>query len=121
MGETQFPENCALWVTVPDTITPVVGLSLTPYGGRKGRHHAYKLIVLGVGFHLFVGRQMPPHFREMCFVRGYGNPILRTDMLEQVIMQDMSHKFSLHPELLEGPKRTTPVDHPIEPNDAAGV
>jgi hypothetical protein len=103
-GETQFPQNCVLWVSVPESITPFVHLSLTPYGGRREGYHLYKLIVLGVGFHLLVGGQIPPEARAMCFVSGAGNPIYRTDMLERGIIQDVHLKFSLHPQLLDGPR-----------------
>jgi hypothetical protein len=104
MDEAAFPQDCVLWITLPETVTPIVNLSLTPYGGRKTTFHVYKLLVLGVGFHLLVGRQIPRELREMCFVRGIGNPIHRTDMLEQAITQDIHYKFSLHPQLLEWPK-----------------
>lgn len=106
MGEAEFPQDCVLWISVPENVTPIAGLSLTPYGGRKGGHHAYKLIVLGVGFHLLVGKQIPRQLREMCFVRGIRNPIYRTDMLEEAITQDVHYKFSLHPKLLDGPRGT---------------
>ncbi len=95
MDESQFPQDCALMVSVPENVTKIVGLSLTPYGGRKGTHHSYKLIVLGVGFHLLVGKQIPRGLRAMCIVRGVGNPIYRTDMLEQAILQDLGLKRSL--------------------------
>ena len=101
MGETQFPPDCVLWVSVPESITPFVGLSLTPYGGRKDGYHRYKLLVLGVGFHFLVGRRIPPQARATCFVSGPGHPIHRTDMLEEGIIQDVHHKFNLHPQLLE--------------------
>jgi hypothetical protein len=104
MSESPFPDSCALLVSVPENVKIIAGLSLTPYGGRKGTHHAYKLVVLGVGFHLLIGRQIPRGLRAMCLVRGVGNPICRTDMLEQAIMQDLSLKFSQHPQLLDRPK-----------------
>lgn len=104
MGEAQFPADCALLVSVPANPTPLVSLSLVPYGGRKGNHRCWKLVVLGVAFHLLVGRQIPRTLRQMCFVRGVGNPICRTDLLEQGIMQDIKLKFSLHPQLFDGPK-----------------
>ncbi len=99
MGEAQFPADCALMVSVPVNATPLLGLSLVPYGGRKGTHHCWKLIVLGVAFHLLVGKQIPRTLRQLCFVRGIGNPICRTDLLEQGIMQDINLKASLHPQL----------------------
>jgi len=104
LGETTFPQNCVLWVSVPVDITPFASLSLTPYGGRKDGYHVYKLVVLGVGFHLLVGRRIPREALAMCFLSGPGNPIYRTDMLEEGIIQDVHHKFDLHPQLLVGPK-----------------
>jgi len=104
IGESDFPQRCALWVSLPDNITTIAQLSLTPYGGRKDTHHAYKLAVLGVGFHLFVGNKIPKENRDMCFVRGVGHPILKTDMLEEGILRDVHRKFALHPQLLKGPR-----------------
>jgi hypothetical protein len=104
MGEKQFPPNCVLLVSVPETITPFVNLSLTPYGGRKDGYYVYKLVVLGVGFHLLVGQLIPREARTMCFVSGPGNPIYRSDILEEGIIQDVHRKFDLHPQLLAGPR-----------------
>jgi hypothetical protein len=103
LGEAEFPTNCVLWVSVPNSLTPFLQLSLTPYGGRKDNYHLYKLVVLGVGFHLLVGRSIPRDVRSLCFVSAPGNPICRTDMLEEAIIQDVVHKFHLHPRLLDGP------------------
>jgi hypothetical protein len=105
VGDADFPQDCVLWVSVPDHVTPFSGVSLTPYGGRQIRgFRCYKLVVLGVGFLLFVGRNLPKEIREPCFVRGTGNPIAKTDMLEEGITQDVLYKFTLHPHLLERPK-----------------
>ena len=103
MGEADFPPNCVLWVSVPESITQFTRLSLTPYGGRSGGYYLYKFVVLGVGFYLLVGGQIPREARAMCFVSGLGNPIYRTDMLEQGIIKDVHYKFDLHPKLLGGP------------------
>jgi hypothetical protein len=102
--ETDFPQRCALWVSLPGNTTPITETSLTPYGGRKDTHHAYKLVVLGVGFNLFVGNKIPKQNRDMCFVRGVGHPIFKTDMLEEGILRDVQRKFTLHPQLLNGPR-----------------
>ena len=104
MDETEFPADCALLVSIPANPTPFVGLSLVPYGGRKADYHCWKLVVLGVAFHLLVGKQIPRTLRQLCFVWGVGNPICRTDLLEQGVIQDINLKFSLHPQLLTGPK-----------------
>jgi hypothetical protein len=105
LDATPFPENCVLWISVPENISAFVHLSLTPYGGRKDNYRVYKLIVLGIGFHLLVGSQIPNEARLMCSVRGVRNPIYRTDMLEEGAIQDIHTKFSLHPQLLDGPGR----------------
>jgi hypothetical protein len=104
MEDAPFPRNCVLWVSVPETITPFSQLSLTPYGERKDGYHQYKLIMLGLGFHLLIGGKIPDVARAMCFVTGAGNPIYRTDMLEKGVMRDIHRKFDRNPQLLAGPK-----------------
>jgi hypothetical protein len=103
MGEMPFPENCVLWVSLPENLTPIASLSLAPYGGSRGTFHTYKLLVLGVGFHLLIGKGIPQQQRQLCFVRGAGNPIHKTDMLEDSVIQDMNLKFTRRPHLLAGP------------------
>jgi hypothetical protein len=103
MGEMSFPQNCVLWVSLPENLTPIASLSLAPYGGGRGTFRTYKLLVLGVGFHLLIGKGIPQQQRQLCFVRGAGNPIHRTNMLEDSIIQDMNLKFTRRPHLLAGP------------------
>jgi hypothetical protein len=100
MGETEFPEHCVLLVSVPDKSTPFTGFTLAPYGGRREGHRIYKLLVLGVGFYLLVGRAIPGPERTICFVRGIGNPIYKTDALENGILHDLARKSKSHPKFL---------------------
>jgi hypothetical protein len=104
MGEADFPRDCVLWVSVPDKITPFTGVSLAPYGGRQNGIHIYKLVVLGIAFHLLVGKSISLEHRELCFVRGTAHPLAKTDMIEEALTRDVLYKFSLHPQLLAGPK-----------------
>lgn len=104
LGETAFPQDCVLWVSIPAHVTAFCALSLTPYGSRKVGHHLYKFLARGVGFQLFVGKQIPEENRHMCFVNTNGNPIYQTDMLEEGITNDVLYKFTLNPELAKGPK-----------------
>lgn len=106
MGETAFPENCALWISVPDTITRLTPLSLTPYGGSSVTNgvRLYKLVVLGVGFLLFVGRALTAEHRQLCSVRGAGNPLYKTDLQEEAITKDLFQLFTENPSLAAGPK-----------------
>ena len=89
MDEASFPEHCALLVSVPMSVTPIAGLLLAPYGGRRDGYHFYKLVVLAVSFFLLVGKHIPAEQRRLCFVRGVGNPIVRSEMLNEAIMQDL--------------------------------
>jgi hypothetical protein len=105
LGESDFPEHCVLWISVPENITPLTALSLTPYGGSNFNGvRLYKLVVLGVGFLLYVGRALTAEHRELCSVRGKGHPIYKTDLLEQGITKDLFQLFSLNPHLAAGPK-----------------
>jgi hypothetical protein len=103
VGETSFPQNCVLWVSIPEKITPFVNLTLLPYGGRGNGHRRYKLVIRGVGFDLFVGSRIPAETRSTCFVANKGNPIYKSNMFEKGILQDLDLKFSRNPELLKGP------------------
>ena len=100
MQPTDFPRDCALWVSVPDKITPFTGSSFVPYGGRSNGFWTYTLFILGVGFQLFVGNRVSKAHREPCFVRGKGHPIVKTDLQEQAILNAVLAKFRRHPGLL---------------------
>jgi len=108
MNETPFPKDCALWVSIAETTTPMTGLILSPYGERIGTCYFYKLVVLGVGFNLLVGQRIPPQCREMCFVRGTGSPIFVTDMLEAALLKDVERKHQAEPRLMASLHRASP-------------
>ncbi len=105
MSAAEFPVDCALVVSIPTTPTPIVGLSLTPYGRRLEGYHCWKLVLLGVSFHLYVGKKIPETLRQLCCVRGEGNPICKTDLFEQSILQDVSLKLRSYPRMFDGAKR----------------
>jgi len=89
LAEKGFPENCALWVMVAENNTPAVFSMLAPYRGPIRSWHTYKFVFLGIGFELFVGRAIPQDYREMCFVRGAGNPIYMSDRFSDRIVGEM--------------------------------
>lgn len=99
MGKAGFPRDCALWVSVSDNITPFTGSSFIPYGGRTKGWWQYTLFVLGIGFQLFVGKGITKEHRDLCFIRGKGNPIIRTDLQEQAILNGVLENLRCHPEL----------------------
>jgi hypothetical protein len=93
MGDADFPNDCTLWVSVSDKITPFTGSSFVPYGGRINGQWQYTLFALGIGFQLFIGKGITKEHRELCFVRGKGNPIIRTDLQEQAILNGVLENY----------------------------
>jgi hypothetical protein len=98
MAESDFPVDCALWVSVPDTITPFTPSSFIPYGGRINGMWQYTSFILGVGFQLYVGNGVSQAHRELCFVRGKGHPIVKSDLQEQGILNAVLDKYRSHPD-----------------------
>ena len=89
LGKSWFPEHTALWVMVAQNNSPAVFSMLAPYRGPVRAWHTYKFLFLGIGFELFVGKAIPADYREMCFVRGEGNPIYMSDMFSNRIAGEM--------------------------------
>jgi hypothetical protein len=57
-------------------------------GKREGKVHVYKFPMPGLGFSLIVSKNILDNYRNMCFVRRSGNPIIATTILEEMLMQD---------------------------------
>ena len=74
---------------VAENNTPPVFSILVPYAGPKRAWRTYKSLFLGISFDLFVGKAIPDEHRDMCFVRGEGNPIYMSDMLGERIAVEM--------------------------------
>lgn len=60
-------------------------LTYVPVGERKGNIHIYKFPMPGLAFSLMVSKNIPDNYREMCFVRGLGNPIIVTTIIEKLL------------------------------------
>jgi hypothetical protein len=80
-----FPQDCALWVIVREG-QEISRLTHPPVGGRQGNFHNYRFPMPGLGFVLAVGKNISANDREKCFVRGRGNPIIVTSLLERFLM-----------------------------------
>jgi hypothetical protein len=105
LGQASFPSEMVLWVSVPETVTPIWALSLMPHGGREDLYHRYRLVVLGVMFDLFVSRNLPAFLSYTCIVRGEDNPVLRTNMLEETLIESMKGRSLQNPGFLSEPKK----------------
>jgi hypothetical protein len=40
----------------------------------------------GLGLSLVVSKNIPPTYREKCFVRGVGNPVVVTTLIDKFLM-----------------------------------
>jgi hypothetical protein len=92
-GEAEFPRGCILCVQLPTRNTEFVTMMVHPYPTRTRGIHVYTLLFLGIGFALFVGRQIPQAWREVDFVRGTGNPIFVMPGFEGLFQRDLSLLF----------------------------
>ena len=89
MGEMQFPEDAALWVAV--TVSKTLDIAAGVFEPVKSRPDptckVHKFFLLGISFLLFVGKRMDPSYRNMCFVRGWGNCIAIQSILDVGIIR----------------------------------
>jgi hypothetical protein len=95
MGEEAFPKYAALWVAVREK-SKVGRLTFTPVGGRIGNFHTHRFPMPGFGFMLFTGKNIPENIRRICFVRGQGNPLIRTSLFEQPLLEQALNMARRH-------------------------
>jgi hypothetical protein len=98
MQEADFPQYAALVVAVREG-KEFDRVTYPPVGERKGLFHAYKFPMPGLAFELIVSKSIPSIYRQMCFVRGPGNPILATSILEKLILHDAARLLHCDPRL----------------------
>jgi hypothetical protein len=90
MGQAEFPTDAVLTVTVR-AMSLVSGLVEWPSKLKRFQDtHAHSFIMPGMGFKLFVSRNIPAEIRWLCFVRGQGHPLIFSNVLEANIAQRAS-------------------------------
>jgi hypothetical protein len=87
MGLQPFPKDCALWVAVRQG-KEIERLTYAPFGERQGNIHVYKFPMPGLAFMTAVSKNIPSNFRDRCFVHGHGNPIIVTELIENLVIAD---------------------------------
>ena len=87
MGEAGFPNDCALWVSLPEGTSFMAFIS--PYCKKLPECHVFKFVIPGILFNLFLGKRVPLETRAFCFVRGTGNPILVTPVFDYWVKRDV--------------------------------
>ena len=85
MGSQPFPKDCSLWVAVREG-KEIDRLTYAPIGKRQDNIHVYKFPMPGLAFLLAVSKNIPGNLRDRCFVHGRGNPIIVTQLLENLLI-----------------------------------
>lgn len=87
MGLRPFAKDSSLWVAVRQG-KEVDRLTYAPFGERQGSIHVYKFPMPGLAFMLAVSKNIPSNLRDRCFVHGHGNPIIVTELIENLVIAD---------------------------------
>lgn len=85
-----FPEDLALHVYVRDAKN-LPKLLLEPTGGRFNGAWAYRFVVPGMMFVLYVGKAISAMLRQYCFVNGEANPLVVTTVHEPFLENLVRH------------------------------
>lgn len=97
LGVSDFPKHCTLWIAIREG-KEIGRLTYAPIGERKGNFHVHKFPMPGLGFSMTVSKNLPARYKEKCFVRGTGNPIIVTEILEKLLQHDV---VRLRPEIFQ--------------------
>jgi hypothetical protein len=87
LGQTPFPRNAVLWVSV----IPSAELSntiLVPTGEKKGWYWRYKFTILGITFHFFLGGRIDTDIRSFCAYRSPEKFIFSGDNISDFVLED---------------------------------
>jgi len=87
MGMTGFPPDVALAVVVREP-SSIRHLTHEPLGEWRGELFVAKFPMPGFAFSISASKNMPLPFRRTCFVRGEGNPIVLSGVLEKSILNE---------------------------------
>lgn len=83
-GEAEFPENVSLLIAVREG-EEISRLTASPFGEKQDGVWVYRFPMPGLALAMAVGRALTPSHRNYCFVRGHGNPIASTPLLEAIL------------------------------------
>jgi hypothetical protein len=92
LGEAAFPTNSALLVVVR-TKSLVSAVCRLPSKGRVDGARVYNFTMPGFVFNLFVGKNLPLHFRAISFAHNPDHPLSVTDIMESGILDGARRVF----------------------------
>lgn len=88
MGETGFPSDTCLWVSIADSEdSPLSMVVCPPYGGYHDGHYSFRFLIPGIMFALFIGPFMPEIVHQLCSVRSSDRFIHLTKNIETMTFQ----------------------------------
>jgi hypothetical protein len=105
MGDTDFPKDAVLQCAVLKGEGHYSRVITEPHGERKDTYHRFKFTIGGFSFVVMVGKFIPDPLREFCLVRGRGNPMISTVLLDKWSEDAAVKKIKENPLLLEAFKR----------------
>lgn len=73
LGETEFPTDTYLWISISDNESPLTGMVFAPYGGFENvptPHYSFRFLIPGIMFALFMGSFVPSIVPPLCAVRS---------------------------------------------------
>lgn len=87
LGETGFPADTYLWVSVSAVVDSPISVAFLPYGGFHDGHYSFRFVIPGIMFALFMGRFVPPIVPPLCSVGSNERLLHLTTNLENAAMQ----------------------------------
>jgi uncharacterized protein YlaI len=70
LGETAWPREAYLWLSVAEMSQPEYRFFTPPYGGFDQDHYSFRFPMPGMFFALFMGSLVPPMIREACLANS---------------------------------------------------
>jgi len=96
LGLERFPENCFLWVVVRKA-GDLAQLTYSPVQERMESFHICKFPMPGLAFMLLVSKNLPPNYRSHCLIKGEGNPIYVSSIIEPMLRDEAVKMFQQIP------------------------
>ncbi|MBI5086455.1 MAG: hypothetical protein HZB13_17905, partial [Acidobacteria bacterium] len=87
LGETGFPEDTYLWISVSAVIDSPVTVVFPPYGGFHDSHYSFRFLIPGIMFALFMGCFVPPIVPPLCSVKTNDRLLHLTANIENIAFQ----------------------------------
>jgi hypothetical protein len=84
LGVGPYPRHMALLTVVAPRGKEVVAF-MAPEAGKPAKFHAYRFLVPGIEFNLYVGKLMPKEARECCIYSSLPHFIMVNDLREKFL------------------------------------